>query len=444
MLVTLPFVLLLLDYWPLERKISLRLLVEKIPLFICSIASSVATFFVQQKGGAMSNTESFGLIIRINNAIAAYVMYIIKMIWPSRLAVLYPHPGASLPSMQIIICVLLLALLSIGFLYFGRRYKFLAVGWLWYLGMLVPVIGLVQVGSQAMADRYTYMTLTGLFIIIAWGAKEFIPKWRYKNTILGGLVVIALFACAAGASGQLRYWKNSLTLFDHTLRVTEDNYFILSNYTTYLSETGRFNEAIEEFNKLLKIQPDSAEVHNNFGNALMQADKTQQAIEHFELAIKYKPDLVEAYCNLAGALKKQGKLEEAVSYFMQAVKIKPDDVDAYLDLAVTFNDMKKFDQALKYCDKVLELNRNNVFAHGYRGLALASMGKIDEAITEVRFVLRAMPDDVMMQCNLGILLEKKGDIDGAIEAYRQALRIAPNEANVQQLLNAALKKKKTP
>jgi tetratricopeptide (TPR) repeat protein len=442
MLVTLPFVLLLLDYWPLERKISLRLLIEKIPFFICSAVSSAVTFLVQQKGGAMSDIELYGPATRISNAVAAYVMYIVKMIWPSRLAVLYPHPGDSLSTAKVIICGLLLAFISVYFIYSARRRRFLTVGWLWYLGTLVPVIGLVQVGSQAMADRYTYMTLTGLFIIIAWSAKEFVPKRRYKTLIL--LAVILLTALAITARGQLRYWKNSLTLFDHTLRVTEGNYFILSNYATYLNEIGKFNEAIEEFDKLLKIQPDSAEVHNNFGNALMQAGKTGQAMEHFELAIKCKPDLAEAYCNLAGALKSQGKFEEAVSYFMQAIKIRPDDVDACLDLAVTFNDMKKFDQALEYCDKVLELDRNNVFAHGYRGLALASMGKIDEAITEVRFVLNAMPNDVMMYCNLGILLEKKGDIDAAIEAYRQALRIAPNEANAQRLLDAALKKKKTP
>ncbi|MDD5010982.1 MAG: glycosyltransferase family 39 protein, partial [Phycisphaerae bacterium] len=174
MLVTLPFVLLLLDYWPLERKFSKVLIIEKLPFFLCSFVSSIVTFIVQRKGGAMSGIELYGPAIRINNAVVSYIMYIAKMFWPSRLAVLYPHPGSSLPTDKVIICAVLLLLITVGAIYFGRRYKFLAVGWLWYIGSLVPVIGLVQVGSQAMADRYTYMTLTGLFIIIAWGAKEVI------------------------------------------------------------------------------------------------------------------------------------------------------------------------------------------------------------------------------------------------------------------------------
>jgi protein O-mannosyl-transferase len=244
MLVTLPFVLLLLDYWPLERKISKNLLVEKIPFFICSFVSCVITFRVQYGTGAVVAVESFGPAARINNAIVAYVTYISKMVWPSRLAVLYPYPVGGLAVSKIIICGLLLTLISICFIYWGRRYKFLAVGWLWYLGTLVPVIGLVQVGSQAMADRYTYITLTGLFIIIAFGASEFVPKLRYKNFTLTILAVAALTGLAFTSRQQLNYWKNSLTLFRHTLDVTPDNPLILESYANCLFETGRLSESI--------------------------------------------------------------------------------------------------------------------------------------------------------------------------------------------------------
>ncbi|PKL46674.1 MAG: hypothetical protein CVV39_06855 [Planctomycetes bacterium HGW-Planctomycetes-1] len=437
MLVTLPFVLLLLDYWPLERKFSKTLIIEKIPFFLCSFASSIITFIVQKKGGAMSDFEFYGPAIRIGNAIVSYIMYIVKMFWPSRLAVLYPHPSSSLPISKVIICAFLLVLITAGVIYFGRRYKFLAVGWLWYVGTLIPVIGLVQVGSQAMADRYTYITLTGLFIIIGWGAKEIIHN---KNIILMWLAVIVLLASAITARRQLRYWKNSLTLFEHTLQVTGDNFYTLVNYATYLSELDRLDRAVKYFNEALKIKPDSAEVHNNLGSALLKIGRTQQGVEHFKLAIKYKPDLSQAYCNLADALKNQGRYKEAVSYYQQAIKTKPNCVSAWLNLAITFNEMKDFDRAIEYFNKVLEIDRNNVFARGHLGLTLAAMGKTDEALREIRFVLSVRPDDVEMYRNLGILLEKKDDITGAIKAYRTAVQINPNDANARRLLEAALKK----
>lgn len=444
MLVTVPFVLLLLDFWPLQRKISYRLLIEKIPFFVFSFASCVVTFLVQRSGGAMIVMESFELKTRINNAIVSYLVYITKMIWPSRLAVLYPHPGYGLSTIKIIVCGLLLVLISICFIYSARRHRFLTVGWFWYLGTLVPVIGLVQVGIQAMADRYTYVTLTGLFIIIAWSAKEFVPKWRYRNVILALLAVVVLVASALTASRQLRYWKNSLTLFEHTWRITENNPIILSNYATYLSDLGRLDESIERFNELLKVRPYYVRAHNNLGNALLKAGRTQQALEHFRLAIKYKPNFHQARYNLAGALKKQGRLEEAISYYKQATKIKPDYIDAHLNLAITFNELGRFDEAIESCKKVLELEPDNVIAHGYLGLALAGVGKTDEAIEEVRFVLNATPDDVEMHRDLGILLERKGKTAEAIKSYRAALQIDPNEPDTRRLLEAALKKQKVP
>ena len=445
MLVTVPFVLLLLDFWPLGRKISWRLLTEKIPFFICSFVSCVVTFIVQRSSGTMADIESFGLTIRINNAIVSYITYIIKMIWPSWLAVLYLHPGDELPMSKVVVCGLLLVLISICFIYPARRYRFLAVGWLWYLGTLVPVIGLIQVGEQGMADRYTYMTLTGLFIIIAWSAKEFVPKWRYRNFILAFLAIMVLIASALTASRQLRYWKDSLTLFEHALQVSENNYIMRSNYATHLGRIGRLDEAIEQFNELLKTKPDIPEAQNNLGYALLQTGgNTEEAIKHFVLAIKYKPAFPQAYFNLATAMKSQGKLEEAVSCYKQALEIKPDYVDAHMNLAITFNELKRFDEAIESCNRVLEFKPNNVIAHGYLGVALAAAGKNDEAMKEVRFVLSTKPNDAQMHCNLGILLERKGKTSEAIESYRTALQIDPNNAEYRHLLEAALKKQQTP
>jgi Flp pilus assembly protein TadD len=444
MLVTLPFVLLLLDYWPLQRKFSRRLLIEKIPFFICSIVSSAITYFVQQRSGATIAVEILCLKTRIANAFISCLTYITNMIWPSRLAVLYPHPGDAFSVTKAIISGLLLVIASIIFIYLGRRRRFFTVGWLWYLGALVPVIGLVQVGVQAMADRYTYMTLTGLFIIIAFGASEFVPKWRNRNFILSCLAVVVLTGWAFTASVQLKYWKDSLPLFEHALQVTENNPLILEDYATYLSELGRFDEAIEQSNKFLKLKPKSAEAHNNLGNIFLRTGKTDQAIEQFRLAVKYEPSLAQGFFNLASALKKQGKPQDAVEYYKQAAKVKPDFVDAYLNLAITLNELKKSDQAIEYFNKAIKLDPGNVLVHGYLSMAMAEVGKIDEAIKEVRFVLNVRPNDFQMYRNLGILLEKKGDTAEAIKAYRTALQIDPNQTGVRQLLETAVKKQTVP
>ncbi len=393
MLVTVPFVLLLLDYWPLERKISPRLLIEKIPFFICSLGSSVVTFLVQQHSGATKLIESFGLITRIKNSVVFYITYIIKMIWPSRLAALYPHPGNSVSTDKVIICGLLLVLISTYIIYKARQYRFLTVGWLWYLGTMIPVIGLVQVGGQAMADRYTYMTLTGLFIIIAWSAKEFIPKWRNKNIILSSLAVITLTASAVTASRQVRHWENSLSLFGHALQVTENNYIMIDNYAIVLIGQGRYDEAVKYFNKSLSIKPDSGNVHNNLGNIFLRNGRIQEAEEHFRLAIKYKPNFTEAYFNMYIALRKQGQFEKAGDCCERALRIDPNFIKAYLCLAIISNDLKKYNQSIEYSNKVIELEPNNVTAYNCLGLALAGLGRGDEAIQAYRTALQIDPDN---------------------------------------------------
>ena len=443
MLVTVPFVLLLLDFWPLERRISWRLLIEKIPFFICSIASSIVTFFVQQNSKAVVALSTFGFKVRIGNAIVSYITYVTKMIWPSQLAVLYPHPGGELSPTKVIIYGLLLILISIYFISLAKRYRFPAVGWFWYLGTLVPVIGLVQVGAQAIADRYTYMTLTGLFIIIAWGAKEFIPKWRYKNVILISLAVIVSTAWALTASRQLRYWENSLTLFEHTLQITKNNSIILCGYASSLANLNRFDQAIECFNKSLKIKPDLAEAYDGLGLTLEKTGKVSEAIEQFRLAIKYKPDFIMAYNNLAVALRKQGRNEEAVDCLEQALKLKPDFIKARLNLGLAFYSLREFDKAIESFNKVLESEADNAMAHANLGLSLVANGRIDEGIEEIRFVLKAEPNNAKMHLNLGILLEQKGEIAEAIKSYHKALEINPFDMTSHQLLEAALKKQES-
>jgi tetratricopeptide (TPR) repeat protein len=465
MLVTLPFVLLLLDYWPLERiqfgrcvgngdlqnnneqdvlrqKPILQLVLEKVPFFVISIVSSVVTVFVQRIGGAVPTMEALGVKVRVGNAVVSYIGYIEKMFWPSRLAVLYPHPAGSLSMTRVAVCGLLLVLMSICFIYFDHRRRYLAVGWLWYIGTLVPVIGLVQVGVQAMADRYTYIPLTGLFIIIAWGASELVRGRRYRRVVSALSAVAVLSAAICLTSLQLRRWQNSITLFEHTIDVTSNNWLIHNNYGNILKEMGRVDEAVEHFYESLRIRPNSAEVHNNLGNALGKLGKIDEEIEHYEKALKLKPKFPAAHYNLATALAKQGKMDEAIAEYREALRFGPRDVDALRNLGFALAEQGNFNEAIKHYRKALEIEPKNIIAHGRLGLALAGVGKIDEAIRQCRIVLSARPEDAEMHFNVGVLLERQGKIGEAIKEYQQALAINPDYTQASERLKAALEKQR--
>ena len=223
---------------------------------------------------------------RISNAIVSYVSYISKMFWPVRLAILYPHPANRIPAAKALICAAILILITIICLYYARRRKYLLVGWLWYLGTLVPVIGIVQVGSQGMADRYTYIPLIGLFLIIAFAGAELLKKISMGTIAVGVIAGVILSACGITAAAQVRHWKDSLSLFEHALDVTENNYLVENNYANVLSNLGRNEEALTHLVEALRFLPDSPEMHSNYGNILKKTGKFDQAIEQYEIALK--------------------------------------------------------------------------------------------------------------------------------------------------------------
>jgi hypothetical protein len=317
MLVTLPFVLLLMDYWPLKRlqmgqaggeggikarKASIfHLVVEKIPFFILAVIVSIAAFVTQQKGGAVPS-DSFSLLtVQTANALVSYVSYIIKMIWPSRLAVYYPFPGI-LPLWQAVAGGALIITLSVVFIMAGRRFAYLPTGWFWYLGTLVPVIGLVKVGNFAMADRYTYVTLIGLFIMIAWGVPDLLARWRYRKTGFVVSATILLAILMALTWRQVGYWENNITLFEHTLKVTTGNYLSHYNLGTALEKQGRTEEAIEHYLQALRINPDYVDAYNNLGVSLFRKGDIDGATERFREALRINPEYVRARNNLERAL----------------------------------------------------------------------------------------------------------------------------------------------
>ncbi len=459
--VTLPFVLLLLDYWPLGRlqfkrvsdeqgleqtesgqvdgrRVPLwRLLVEKIPLFVLVTALSAVTFIAQQRGGVMSGWHNVPLKYRLANALVSYVAYISKMVWPTRLAVFYPHPFNKLPIWQVAASALVLLAVSVAVLWFARRRKYLTVGWLWYLGILVPVIGLVQVGSQAMADRYTYLPFIGLFIMIAWGMYELLANWRYRRITLGLAALAVLLALAVCTRLQLRHWRNNSTLFERAINVTDNNFVMNNNYANVLKNMGQVEKAIEHFNKALRIRPDSPEIYNNLGNALRRLDRFEDAVMYYQKALELKAYFPQARYNLAAELTRQGKTDEAIEQYRLALRLRPDDVETLSGLGFALAQKGRFDEAIGYYQKALELEPDNIIARGRLGLTLASLKKFDEAIEQFQIVLEAAPEDLEMHCNVGILLAAQGKTDEAIKAYRRALKINPNYTKARNLLNAA-------
>ena len=461
MVVTLPFVLLLLDYWPLGRlqfkrlsdeqdleqtesgqvdgrRVPLwRLLVEKIPLFVLVGALSAVTFIAQQRGGVMSGWHNVPLKYRLANALVSYVAYISKMVWPTRLAVFYPHPFNKLPIWQVVASALVLLAVSVAVLWFARRRKYLTVGWLWYLGILVPVIGLVQVGSQAMADRYTYLPFIGLFIMIAWGMYELLTNWRYRKITLGSLALAVLLALAVCTRLQLRHWRNNKSLFERAINVTDDNFVMNNNYANVLKNMGQAEKAIEHFYKALRIRPDSPEIYNNLGNAFRRLDRFDDAVMCYQKALELKAYFPQACYNLAAELTRQGKTDEAVDQYRLALRLRPDDVETLSGLGFALAQKGRFDEAIGYYQKALELEPDNIIARGRLGLALASVKKFDEAIEQFQIVLKASPQDLEMHCNVGILLAAQGKTDEAIKAYRRALKIDPNYTKARNLLKAA-------
>jgi tetratricopeptide (TPR) repeat protein len=450
MLVTLPLVLLLLDYWPLERfqwhgrsKVEellegesatvtyqraspRRLILEKIPLFGLAAASSVITFVIQQGKGAVRWGETFPLSGRMSNALVCYISYIIKMIYPNRLAVLYPHPGNSLPVCKTMVCLFVLVFMSAGVIYWGRRRRYLAVGWLWYLVTLVPVIGLVQVGVQAMSDRYTYLPLVGIFIMIAWSAGELTAKWRYKRIGLGVTAGIVLTTLAICTRVQLRHWQNNLGLFGHALKVTENNYVMHSNYGGALFEEGRFDEALAHFNEALRINPKYADARRNGGIVLLRQGNIDEAIVAFAEVLSYSGDWPITHNYLGLAYAQKGEFDLAVQNYNAALRLKPNYVEAIKNLGIVLKEQGKTDEAINRWRTGLQLEPDNPDVHYNMGTVMAEQYKYDQAVNHFNVALAARPDWPEAQHNVGAVYYLQGKLDLAVQHCAEAIRLRPD------------------
>jgi tetratricopeptide (TPR) repeat protein len=432
MLVTLPFVLLLLDYWPLgridTRRTLYRALVEKTPFFVLVAASSVITYFVQHSGGSVIRMDALPLVYRAANAFLSYARYIGKMFWPGDMAVFYPFDAHATELRLIAICALLIVVVSVLAIWFGRKQKRLFVGWFWFVGMLVPVIGLVQVGSQAIADRYTYLPYTGLFIMIAWGLPELLSGWPQRKLVMGVSAAVVLAAMGICSHAQAGYWKDSMTLFSHAIEVTQNNDIAYYNRGVAYAGLGRMQEAIDDFSQAVKIRPDYAEAYNNRGTAYDKLGRGAEAIEDYNLAIQAKPEQAESYYNRGAVYNKLGRPQEAIKDYLLAIKIKPDCIEAYTNLGVIYTRLGRLQDAVDSFNQAIRIKPDYAEAYNNLGVVYGGMDRLPDAVNAYQQATRIKPDYADAFHNLGNVYGRLGRYEDAQYAYKQAILNRPDLA----------------
>lgn len=412
MLVTLPFVLLLLDWWPLNRlrwqreegfaalyAKALPLIREKLPLFALIAASSVMTYIAQQSGGAVKSLNRFPLPVRLSNAAIAYASYIGKMLWPGELAVYYPYDRTP-STARVILALLLLLSVTALVIKMARRRGYLLTGWLWYLGTLVPVIGLVQVGEQALADRYTYVPLIGLSLMIVWGAADLMDGWKHGRVVAPVAAAVLLILMCGLTWRQIGYWRDNITLYEHTLSVTTDNYVIQTNLGYALTKAGRRTEAIEHLNEALRIEPLFFEAHNSLGAALVEEKRFDEALAHFDLALRLQPRVAKVHSNLGAALGMLGRLDEAAAHLNDALRLDPTYPKAHLNLGIVLIGQGKNQEAARQLAEAVRLEPDSAEAHNAYGYALGALGQTTEAIEQYQIALKLNPTYPQAQNNL--------------------------------------------
>jgi tetratricopeptide (TPR) repeat protein len=436
MAVTLPFVLLLLDIWPLARvqlvpdwPLWRKLVTEKIPLMLLAVASSVVTILVQRHGGAVAPLDVLPIEPRVSNALVSYVAYISATLWPASMAAFYPYRSFS-PFWVVGSAFVLLAVSFVA-LKLARLHPYVMVGWFWYVGMLVPVIGLFQVGNQSRADRYTYLPLVGIFVITTWGASELLTTLRHSRTVRAALPALAICIYAVIAYKQAGYWKDSVSLWQHALEVTKTNNVAHANLGDELLANGRFSEAAMHYTEALRIRPGQYEIENNLGNALLSHGNTDDALSHYSEAVRLNPGIAEAQVNLGMLLGKQGRIPEALPHLYEALKINPESAEAHNVLAIALAQIGRTDEAIEHYSAAVRIKPDNVQAHSNFGVLLAAQGKVDEAIREYTEALRLKPNDPMLHYKLGTMLKAKGNTLRATEEFTAAMRLQPGfaEAN---------------
>jgi tetratricopeptide (TPR) repeat protein len=451
MLVTLPFVLLLLDYWPLSRfraaesisplKQAFRLLTEKLPFLVLALVSCVLTLLVQDKGRAVKSF--FPLSLRLANAIVSYCSYLGKTLWPSRLAIFYPHPNTRFlypqkdplhppseqwPAWAIVIAAALLVAASAWVIKHRRRWPWLLTGWFWYLGTLVPVIGLIQVGIQGMADRYTYIPLIGIFISVAWSLAAVMEQAQLRARFLKGLAGAALLACAFITHRQAGYWHDNLTLFTHALNVTSNNAMAEWQVGAERAKKGDLDAAEAHFRAALLDDPWCFQAHFCLASLLETRGHSEAAVAEYELTLKLTPWDDAAGVQLAALLRKLGRISDSIAQYQEVLEFNPQNLQANYELGAFFLDRGDLIRAGTFLDKTLQLKPNHADALLCESDLKARLGDLPAAESDLRKLVALFPTNSDLRINLGGVLWQQGKHADAVAEYTQAVRLRPESA----------------
>ena len=473
MIVTLPLLLLLLDYWPLGRMGKrmqnaecrmqngeardtchaprtthhalrtrlLRLVLEKVPFLALAVLTGLITLHAAKGVDSLPSAVQSPMTDRLANATLSYAWYFLEAFWPGNLAVYYPFPG-SFSAWAVVGAALLLAGISVATLCLARRRPYLVVGWLWYLVTLLPVIGLIQLAGYSHADRYSYVPLIGVFLGLTRGAGEWVSHWR--GPALGCVAAVAgavILLCLVRARQQVGYWKDSETLFRHALAVTRDNWLAHLSLGDAFREKGQINEAMRQYREALRIAPAVPGAHVNLGVALAQNGQFDEAIGQYREALREHPDDANAHYNLGNALGKQGQSQEAIRQYEEAIRVKPDHAEAHANLGLALAKSGQTDEAIRQYEEALRLNPDLADAHNGLGAALDQKGQIDEAIRHLQEALRLKASDADIHYNLGVALYQQGRTAEAIRQFEEVLRLNPNHAEAHNNLGTALGQK---
>lgn len=454
MLVTFPFLLLVLDYWPLRRftfspvtatdpvkenpttATTSWLLLEKIPFLALAAVISIATIIAQKQ--ALSTAQDWPLRWRVDNALVTIWVYLRQMVWPANLTVFYPHPKGTLALWVVGLSLLALVAVTLSVFVLRKKHPYLITGWLWYLGMLVPVIGLMQVGAQAHADRYTYLPQIGVYLAVTWGIADLSAGWRGRRLILGTAAALVITSLIAVSWRQVGYWSSTVRLWQHTLALTSDNDVAERGLGSELLRLGQVDEAIAHDRAALRIRPRDANGLTNLANALLQKKEYPEAIKHYREVIGVRPNDSEMHRNLGKALYQSGAIDQAVAEFREALRIRPKDSDAAYSLGNVFLEKGEAAAAIPYFRKAIEANRKNVAAQYNLAIALQRNGDLDEAIAQFQQTLQLDPRNVAAHNNLAITFLKTGRTQDAIAQWEAALRLQPNNAEMHNNLAVAL------
>jgi tetratricopeptide (TPR) repeat protein len=437
MIVTLPFVLLLIDIWPLCRlefgvgakaKCSstvLRLIGEKVPFLVLAMVWSVITLVLTKQVGALARVETLGVNTRIANAVVSYAIYVWKTFWPQNLAVFYPY-SPQLTWLTVLATLALLVLISVIFIKRRSSSPFLLVGWLWFLGMLVPVIGVLQAGAQARADRYTYLSQTGLIFALTWAVCDLAKSWPRQRALLTGTAAIALSLLAWRTWDQISVWHDSESVWRNALAATTDNYAAHVQLCDALLRKGRIDEAIAEAETALRIHPNDAKGHSNLAIALAKKGDTENALLHLQRAVEIKPHQPKLHYNIATVLAEKGRLDEAISHYEQEVQIQPEFAEAHNNFGTALLRKGRLDDALLHFEKAIAADPRLAKFHYNAAIVLVQKGRPREAVDHLQQALTIDPQNAAARVELGVALSQAGRIDSAIRAWEETLESDPD------------------